>query len=94
MGDSILILILLELLKFHFQFLVSMFPLSFQKAYFKSNIHHGMTPSTWWDIQKVLTLFARLSLNGSTLIVICVSFERFIGNKIIRDRIFFETPFV
>ena len=64
-----------------------MFPLSFQKAYFKSNIHHGMTPSTWWDIQKVLTLFARLSLNGSTLIVICVSFERFIGNMILRDRI-------
>ena len=62
-----------------------MFPISVQKAYLKSNIHHGMTPSTWWDIQKVLTLFARLSLNGSTLIVICVSFERFIGNMILRD---------
>ena len=77
-----------------------MFPLSFQKAYFKSNIHHGMTPSTWWDIQKVLALFARLSLNGSTLIVICVSFERFIGKydnvmcMVRKIQTLFETPAV
>ena len=58
-----------------------MLPLSFSKAYFKANFHQIMSSLTWLNVMKVLTLIARLSMNGSTMMIICVSFERFLGKK-------------
>ena len=66
----------------HYYFSVSTFPLSFQKAYFKGNIHHIMSSPNLVATGKLLTLGGRLSMNGSSLITVCVSLERFLGNVI------------
>ena len=67
--------------KCYYFILVTSLPLNIQKGFFKNTLHDmAQSSSIFTGVAVVCQPVARLSLNGSSYITVCLAIERLIGN--------------